>query len=141
MNKKTVLLLAIAAIVLGGWYAWSEYNRGAAKASEMPVAATVTAEALMEAFSNDEASATARYVGASEQVVQVKGTIRSMDPVGADRTNVILETGNDLAGVVCEFANSDLGADWRSGSSVTINGFCTGMLLDVVMVRCTAVNS
>jgi hypothetical protein len=139
MNKKTLLLLGAAAVLIGAGYAWKEFNRTVATADDLPVKETVTAEELLGAFAADEAAATARFVGSSEQVVQVSGTIRSMEPVGNDLTNVVLETGDSLAGVVCEFANKDMDPNWRSGASVTIKGICTGVLMDVVLVRCSAV--
>lgn len=139
MSKKTILLTALLLLVLAGVWGWGEFNRKSATADELPVVETVTAQELLDAFSTDEAAATTRFVGATEQVVQVSGTIRSMEPVGADKTNVVLDTGNDLAGVVCEFTNDALPAHWRSGAAVSVKGICTGMLMDVVLVRCAAV--
>ena len=139
MNKRLVLFLVVVVAVAGGGYAWMEYNRSSATADELPVKETLTATELLDAFTADEGAATARFVGTTEQVVQVSGTIRSMEPAGPELTNVVLDTGNDLAGVVCEFANKDLGPDWRSGASVNVKGICTGMLMDVVLVRCVAV--
>lgn len=138
MNKRTILLVVLLIAVLGGAYAWKEFNRGAAKADDLPVKETVTAQDLMTAFTTDESAATARFVGTAEQVVQVTGTIRAIDPAGKELTNIVLGTDNELAGVVCEFAPADVPADWRSGASVTVKGICTGMLMDVVLVRCTA---
>lgn len=139
MKKKSILLVLVAVLLLGGVYGWSEYNRGAADANDMPVKEMVTAAALLEAFTADEDAATARFVGSTEQVVQVSGMIRSMEPIGQDRTNVVLATDSELAGVVCEFTNADLPGDWRSGAEVSVKGICTGLLLDVVLVRCVPV--
>lgn len=139
MNKRTILLLVLLAAAIGAGYAWKEFNRTAAKADDLPVKETVTANDLLTAFTSDEAVATTRFVGSAEQVVQVTGTIRAIEPAGKDLTNIMLSTDNELAGVVCEFAPADVPAGWRSGASVTIKGICTGMLMDVVMVRCTAV--
>jgi hypothetical protein len=142
MRKKTLVSILIVAVVIGiAAYAWSEFDRAHATANDLPVQETVTAAALLEAFSADEIAANARFVGTQEQVTQVSGTIRAMEPVDEGHTNVILETGNDLAGVVCEFANAEMDPSWRSGADVTVNGFCKGLLLDVVLVRCTAAPS
>jgi len=138
MNKRTIFLLIVLLAAIGGGFAWKEYHRTTAKADELPVKETVNAQDLMTAFITDEDAATARFVGTTEQVVQVTGTISAIDPAGK-LTNIVLGTDNDLAGVVCEFAAADVPADWRSGASVTIKGICTGMLIDVVLVRCTAV--
>ncbi|MBX2973520.1 MAG: hypothetical protein KF797_10485 [Flavobacteriales bacterium] len=139
--RPRVMIAVAATIALagGGTYAYLEYNRGVAGADSMPVKETVTAHQLLADFQADEAAATARYVGAKEQVVQVSGTIRSMEPDGTDKTTVVLEAGDELAGVVCEFANKDLPADLRSGATISVKGICTGLLMDVVLVRCIAV--
>lgn len=141
MNKKIVIGILVAIAVIGAGYGWSEYNRGKATADEMPIKERVSAEDLFLAFSADEAAANARFVGTTEQVIQVKGVIRSIDPEDNLRTNVVLETGDALAGVVCEFDNKDLDPNWSPGATATLNGFCSGLLLDVVLVRCVSVTS
>lgn len=139
MKRSAMIALAAAAVLAGGGtYAYMEYSRGAARADDMPVAQKLSATELLQAFQNDEQAATKTYVGAAEQVVQVSGSIRSMEPVGTDKTNVVLETGDQLAAVVCEFDNKDLPIDWRSGAQVNVKGICTGLLMDVVLVRCVA---
>lgn len=134
-------MIAVAATVLvvGGAFAWRAYDRGVADAGSMPVKEKVTAADLLTAFTTDEGAATAKYVGTAEQVTQVSGTIRAIDPAGNGKMNVTLETGDALAGVVCEFNKGAAPSAWKIGDAVAVNGICTGLLLDVVLVRCTAV--
>jgi hypothetical protein len=144
-----IAVLAAVAVVAGGTYAYLEYERGVSGAADMKPVATVTAGELLSAYTADAAAADQRFVGSAEQAIRVTGTIRAMEPVGSDKTNVILETGDPMAGVVCEFTNTDLPPDWRSGAEVSVQGICTGMqqgddlleLLgsDVVLVRCSGV--
>lgn len=137
MRPKTIIAVAATiALVGGGVYAWTEYNRGVGSADSMPVTESVTATELFDAFSADEQAATAKFVGMNEQVVQVSGSIRSVEPTSNDRVNVTLETGDALAGVVCEFEKNDVPSDWKPGDDVSIKGICTGMLLDIVLIRC-----
>jgi predicted negative regulator of RcsB-dependent stress response len=139
MNKKTLLVILILALLGGGYFAWHQYSRKVDSAADLPSTAQLSATELLEAFMVDEAAATTRFVGTTEQVIQVSGTIRSLEPVGKELTNVVLEADNELAAVVCEFANADLPAPWRTGTQVTLKGICTGFLLDVVLVRCVPV--
>ncbi len=135
-------MIAVAAAIAlagGGTYAYLEYSRGVAGVDSMSVKETATAEELLQAFQDDEAMATAKYVGSVEQAVQVSGTIRSMEPQDGGRVNVVLETGDALSGVVCEFAEADVPITWRSGGQASVKGICTGLLMDVVVVRCKAV--
>jgi hypothetical protein len=139
MRARTLIFPALLIAAAVGAYALFEYNRGVKGADELQVAATVSAEKLLGDFTADEASATATYVGTVEQAVQVSGTIRSMGPTGDGKVTVVLETGDALAGIACEFAEADVPVDWRAGAAVTVKGICTGVLIDVVLVRCTAV--
>lgn len=139
MRLRTLIFLALLIAAAIGAYALLEYNRGVKAADDLKVAATVSAEQLLGAFTTDEAAATATYVGTTEQAVQVTGTIRSMGPTGDGKVTVVLETGDALAGIACEFAEADVPTDWRAGAAVTVKGICTGLLMDVVLVRCSAV--
>lgn len=138
--KRTKLpaVVGILLLVGGGTYGYLEYDRGVASTAPLPVKVSVTADRLLKDFQTSESIATQKYAAGSDQAVQVTGTIRNMEPVGAGITNVMLETGDELAAVVCEFKNKDLPVDWRPGAQVSIKGVCTGMLIDVVLVRCVA---
>lgn len=137
---KRTELFAIAALVLlgGGIYGYMEYERGVAATDSLHVKASVAASQLLEDFQMNDSIAMQKYVAGTDQAVRVTGTIRSMEPLGSDKTNVMLETGDELAAVVCEFKNKDLPGDWRPGAQVSIKGVCTGLLMDVVLVRCVA---
>jgi hypothetical protein len=134
-----MIIVGATIVAVAGVFALMEYNRGVEGAASMEAAATVSATELLAAFTTDEAAATAQYVGTSEQAVQVSGTIRAMEPSGDGKVTVILETGDPLAGVTCEFAEADVPGTWRSGADVTVKGICTGILMDVVLVRCAPV--
>jgi hypothetical protein len=136
MNWKAFLLIGVVGVVIGGGYAWNEYTRAKATANDLPVKESISATELLAAFSADEAAASTRFVGATEQVVQVNGTIRSVDMAGGGITNVVLETGDAMAGIVCEFSSSTVPSTWKTGDAVAVKGICTGMLMDVVLVRC-----
>ena len=131
-------MIAVAATValVGGIFAWREYSRGHQDTSSVTPVHTLSANALLQAFQQDEAAAMATYVGASEQVVQEDGTIAAMENDGTGRVNVVLATDDPMAGVVCEFQEQDVPSNWRAGAEVSIKGICTGMLMDVVLVRC-----
>ena len=52
-------------------------------------------------------------------------------------TRCILETGDDMASVICEFENGSEISDIKISSIVTIKGICTGILSDIVLTRCS----
>ena len=139
MKAGTIIAIVIAVAVIGGIIGYSEYQRKPAGAGSMEPQHSVTAEQLLIEFKEDESAATTKYVGEAEQVTEVTGTIASMGEEAAGKRNITLETGDPLAGVVCEFAVADLPATWKEGDQVTLRGFCTGMLMDVILQRCVAV--
>lgn len=134
-----MIVVAATVAVVGGIFALMEYNRGVAGVASMTSVAQLEAPELLTEFATDEQAATARYVGTSEQAIEVSGSIRSMEEAGDGKVNVILETNDALAGIVCEFAAEDVPETWRAGADVTVKGICTGMLMDVVLVRCAPV--
>lgn len=135
-------MIAVGAIVavVAGVFAWREYSRGHQDSAKRKAAAAITAPELLEAFRADEAAATERFVGTSEQVIEVSGVIREMGQEADGRWNVTLET-NDDPGIECEFATA-VPSDWTAGRQVTLKGVCTGMddlFGHILMQRCAAV--
>ncbi|MBK9273987.1 MAG: hypothetical protein IPM49_05520 [Flavobacteriales bacterium] len=134
--KRIVILIALLALVGGGWYAWREYNRTAAPTGELEAAETIEAAALLQAYTADESAANARFNG---KVLLVSGTVREVKAPENGLVDVVLETGDPLAGVVCQFAQADAPASLTAGTPVRIKGISTGLLLDVVLQRCAIV--
>ncbi len=139
MKTATIITVFAVVAVLGGIYAWTEYSRSHVRTADVKPVIVVDAQELLADFQEDEDKATTHYVGASEQVIQVNGRIREiMDEVDG-KVNVVLATSDALAGVVCEFEAGSIPEEWRVGNPVQLKGICTGMLMDVVLVRCVAV--
>lgn len=135
MERTRVLLLVLVLALVGGWLGWRSYSAAPVKASERAADATLEADALYQAFVADEAAAGKQY---NDKVVQVSGVVRGVDPEEG-RLNVMLETTDAMAGVVCEFAMNDLPASWKKGDRVTLKGVCAGINMDVLLQRCAAV--
>lgn len=135
MKKRTLLILLVVAAAAAGLYTWREWQRGVKGAAELDVSEKLAAASLLGAFTGDEPAANARF---NEKVVQVSGTVRSIGAPENGKVSVTLETGDPLAGIVCEFAQADAPA-WRAGQQVEVKGICTGLLMDVILVRCAAV--
>ncbi len=138
MRIKTIIAVGAVVAVVAGVFAWREYSRGHKDTASREVAQTITAGDLLAAFRADEAAATARFVGTSEQVIAVSGIIREMGQEADGRWNVTLETGED-PGVECEF--TAVPTQWTTGTQVTVKGICTGMddlFGHILMQRCVA---
>ncbi|MBK8947783.1 MAG: hypothetical protein IPM68_02670 [Flavobacteriales bacterium] len=134
--KRTVILIALLAVIAGGWYAWREYNRIAEPTSELEATETIEAAALLQAYTADENAANTRFNG---KVLLVSGTVREVKSPENGLVDVVLETGDPLAGVVCQFAQADVPATLIAGAPARIKGISTGLLMDVVLQRCAVV--
>lgn len=137
-----IAVAATVAVVGAGVFALKECGRTTKDAKDMRETLSVTATDLHAAFIADETAANARFVGTREQAIRVTGVVRLIEPVTTDLVNVVLETDDAMAGVVCEFNATDVPKTWNIGDPVALKGICTGvndLIPDVIMVRCGAV--
>ncbi len=135
--KRNLLLIGLVIALLGGAVGYYTYQKPAEKTVSDDAELVVGAQELLAAFQEDETKAMATYAQ-SDQVIQVTGTVRSVDTSDPAKVNVVLETGDALAGIVCEFEPAHAPA-WKAGNSVKVNGVCAGVLMDVLLTRCAAV--
>lgn len=135
--KRNLLLIGLVVAVLGGAVGYYMYQKPAEKSVSEDAELVVGAQELLAAFLVDEVKAMATYAK-SDQVIQVTGTVRSIDRSDPAKVNVVLETGDALAGVTCEFEPAHA-PNWKEGASVKVNGVCAGVLMDVLLTRCAAV--
>lgn len=130
-HLRVLLLLALLAGV-GVWYGLREYNRPVKGAEGLRTDERITSQALYEAFDADEEAANARFAG---KVLEVTGVVRSIQR-GTVKTDLLLDAGDALGGVVCEFGE---GAQVKAaeGNTITVKGICAGFNMDVLLQRCT----
>ncbi len=133
--KRNILIAVLLAAVAGGFISYRMYNAKTPTAAEKTADVTVDATALFAAFTKDEVAAGKLY---NDKVLQVNGVVREVGTVGNGPVNVMLETGDAMGAVVCEFAAGEAPA-WQKGKNVTLKGFCAGYNLDVLLQRCAAV--
>ena len=137
MKRRSILIgAAIAAVTVGAVGVYM-YQKPAERSVTGEAEVVVSATDLLGAFQADESKAMATYAK-TDQVVQVTGTVRSVDRSDPAKVNVVLETGDALAAVVCEFEPAHA-PDWVEGATVKVNGVCAGILMDVLLTRCAAV--
>ena len=135
MNKRFLIILIAVAAVLGGIYGYREWNRGLERASGQKADVVTTAEELFKAYSAEEVMAAQKF---SDRWVQVSGTVREVNGGNGSPKNVLLETGDPLGAVVCEFP-ADATVELVSGANATLMGRCAGYNLDVLLQRCAIV--
>lgn len=131
MKKKILLPIALIVVAVGAYIGVRMYNAEVPSASGMSVDTKIQADALFNAFTSDEVGAGKAY---NDKVIEVTGIVRDITRSADGRMSVLLETGDPLGAVVCEFP--DPTEDPVVGSEVVIKGFCAGFNLDVLLQRC-----
>ncbi len=128
--KKLIIIAAILAIG-GGFYAYREYNRGVESTADIKSDVTISANELLTAFQTNEEEANAKFL---DKVVEVTGEVGQVEVTGG-KTIVRLNAGDSMSGVTCEMEGTDDVA-FNKGEQFTFKCTCSGLLMDVVLVRC-----
>jgi hypothetical protein len=130
---KIVLVIAIIG-ALAGYYV---YNKPVSGLEDATPAFTMKADELFTAFESDETGANKKYIG---KIIQVSGTVQSVNHEQDGNTSVTLQTAGGMFGVICRMDSLNTNIQGiANGQSVSMKGECTGMLMDVVLVRCVNV--
>lgn len=138
MKKILIPLLILGAVGLAiGIY---QYNKPHKDIRSAEPAFTLEATELYSAYDTEEAAANEKYL---DKVIQVTGEVADVSENGEGNLTVTLDGGGMLGGVICEmdtFSEEGTEARFEPGQTVTLKGICTGMLMDVVLVRCVPVS-
>lgn len=129
------------ALVAAGIYIYSEWTRTPEALGDTRADEAVTAQALLQEFASDTASASSKYV---DKVLRVSGTVKSVDTSGV----ISLGVPDDISSIQCSM-DSRTTVNYEGiqpGSKVTIKGVCNGyqadelLGTDVKMNYCVLVN-
>jgi len=134
MKRWKFFTIVIVLAVAGFTYAWKEYHRKNPDTLDLQPAVEMDAIKLLKDFEADENAANKQY---NDKVIAVKGKVMKVEK-NKEMQNVILGNESSLNGVICEFQNEhkDEVGKIVPGQQVNIKGVCTGMLMDVILVRC-----
>ncbi len=127
------------AIVLATFFgALAIWNAPKASVKSKPADYTLSATELFQEYSENQGVADKKFIN---QIVEVKGTIFEVSTDQQGATVFLLTTGETEAGVLCtmELGESDKVKGKKVGDRITVKGHCTGMLMEVVLNRCTLV--
>lgn len=128
--KRWLIFLGLTAII-GASVGYYQYQKPKAAMTDIKTDKVMSASDLVNAFEQDEVQAETTYL---DKTIEIQGVIRDKNESG-----LILNSGNDMVGVLCEFENPDQLSSLNVNDNVKIKGICTGKLLDVVLTRCIVV--
>jgi hypothetical protein len=131
--RKFIPYIIVAAVLIGGLIAYNMYNKSHVETKDATSDIVISPKELLDAYELDEAAADAKYL---DKIIEVKGTVKAINQVDKGGS-LTLDTGNDMSSIICEFESVDAYANVKAGDQVTVKGFCSGKLMDIVLVRCS----
>ena len=136
--KKIVFSFSVV-LISAFIYSWFLYNKRPADVRLQKADVELNAVALLSAFKVDEAAASKKYVG---KVITVSGTIHHLDVSPSGLLSIYLDAGDPTSGVVCTFYpdESALISNSTKGKLVKVKGKCTGILMDVILNKCSMID-
>lgn len=128
----TILSLLIPLGVGVGYFIYNKPHQDIGKASSD---FKLTATELFASFESNEDMANQKYL---DKIIEVSGTVREVKSGDDGAASVILETDDMMFGVSCQLdpLTKHKRTDFKTGEKISLKGKCTGVLMDVVMVRC-----
>ena len=135
---KRLLGIGLLLALLGLGVGYFMYNKPHQNMDKAKVDVALEASELFTAFETNEAEANEKYL---DKIIKVSGTVKEVSTDDKGNISVTLESGSEMFGVVCQMDDLTKHAktNFEPGEQVTFKGVCTGMLMDVVLVRCVVV--
>jgi hypothetical protein len=121
-----IILLFFAGLAIW-WYFWEKPRRDVKNEAAVEIAAAD----LFKAFSENEQKANGLYL---DKVIEVTGKVTEVKNNQSGQQVVVLETTDPIFGVSCTLKTVD--PSLQAGAPVTLKGFCSGYLSDVVLREC-----
>jgi uncharacterized protein HemX len=137
---KKYLSYAILLVIIGIGVGFYMYNKPHQNIKNSKADFKIEANQLFATFDENESEANTKYL---DKIIEVKGTVREVSVDEEGNINVMLDSESELSGVICQLDNltTHKKTNFSPGEKVTFKGICTGMLMDVVMVRCVEIEN
>ncbi len=133
---KYILLLTVVGGV--GFYFYS--NKPHKNMTKAAVEMQLSSIQLFADFENNEEEANGKYL---DKIMEVSGKVKEISLDEEGRTSITLESGSEMFGVICQLDNLTKHArtNFKEGEEIKLKGICTGVLMDVILVRCVEIKA
>jgi hypothetical protein len=138
MKKTILVLIAIIVLVVVAIAISRVFKKSEVDAYRLKPEHELTVDKLIDAFDLDEASANSVFL---DKVMLVEGEVVELDTSNPESPFLVLGSGHSLTGVMCNFHPNHLEklSSIQKGSIIKVKGICTGLLMDIVLVKCVIV--
>ena len=124
-SSKAILIIILVLIVGGtaiGYYMWNKPKRSVSSEEGL----VITSSQIVKEYQANEAEANKKYL---DKAIQVTGPVSEVSKNQDGKVTIMLSSDDPMTSVFCTLKeNAD---NIQNGSTVTIKGFCSGMLSDV----------
>jgi hypothetical protein len=131
MKKYFPYILII--IFIAGVVGYNMYNKDHKETKDATSDVVISPKELLAIYEQDEVAADAKYL---DKIIEVKGVVKEINNVG-NGGSISLDTESEMASIICEFESAAAFSNIKVGDEVTVKGFCTGKLMDIVLARCS----
>lgn len=132
--KKLLVILALAAIVIAGIFAFKMYTKKHDDLAGIKADFKISSSSFFQEFSNNEVEANEKYLN---KIIEISGEISKIstdDDSGI--TQIYLKSDDPMFGVICDMNPEEKIKLVKVGQTVIIKGVCSGYLMDVALNRC-----
>jgi len=131
---KRVFIIGLLLTIAGLGVGFMIYNKPHQNMESAAPDFKMPATKLFTEFNANEAKANEQYL---DKVIEVKGIVQSVSEEDG-KVSITLDAGGLLGGVMCQLdgLSEHKRKTFEVGEIVQFKGRCTGMLMDVVLVRC-----
>ena len=132
---KKIGIISLLFIAVGGGIGYWFYNKPHQNIGLAQADFVMEAVDLFQQFEMNESAANEQFLG---KIIEVFGKVQSVSKNEEDEVIVILNAGGLLGGVSCTLDNLSKHdrTSFQKGEMVHFKGICTGVLVDVVLIRC-----
>jgi len=129
---RVILLVVLLLIVCGGGYFLSQwYKPHRSAANEKGV--VFKASQLVAAYTGNEHAADSLYLN---KTLEVSGTVAEWGKNDAGQSTALFKSDDLMTSVFCTFKTGEDATAKIAGDSITVKGFCSGLVGDVKLTDC-----
>lgn len=135
--KRIIIFIALAIGITIGLYAWLSYHKPHVNLENSSPDFILSVADLYEEYEADETAADAKFIG---KIIEITGTIDSVDEDQKNSQKIIMSTGDPLSEIQCEMSEKNI-VKVNNGEEITLRCICTGKLMDIVLNKCVLIKN